>query len=165
MRNLNASIALSVLVFSTFVPAQSNPPYDITQSVIASGGGKSDSAQYSITGTIGQTIAGTNSSAPPIAVRGGFWQFFLSPTAAMVSISGRVLTKTGEPIALVRVSLHGSDGGVRSAITNPFGNFRIDDIQAGQTYVLSATHRRHQFVAQAISVTDEITDLEITPLD
>ncbi len=153
------------MIFSVFTPGQSGGPYEITQSVMASGGGKSDSSSYSITGTVGQAIAGTNSSAPPIAVRGGFWQFFLSPTAAMVSISGRVLTTAGQPITLVRVTVQGSDGSIRSAITNPFGNFRIDDIQAGQTYVLSASHRRYQFVPEAISVHDEIRDLVIRPIE
>lgn len=145
--------------------AQSNPPYEITQSVIASGGGKSDSDQFSVTGTVGQSVAGTNSTGSPFAVSGGFWQFFIGPTAAMVSISGRVSTSNGQPISRVIVIIEGSHGGMRTAMTNTFGRFRIDDIAAGQTYIVSAAHRRYQFVPQAIMVTDSIGDLVIRPIE
>lgn len=156
---------LTLLLFSTNTLAQSNPPYEITQSVIASGGGKSDSVQFSVTGTVGQTIAGTNSTASPFAISGGFWQFFIGPTAAMVSIGGRVTTSNGQPISRVFVIVEGSHGGMRTAVTNTFGNFRIDNIAAGQTYILSAMHRRHQFVPQAIMVNDSIADLVIRPIE
>src|SRR5688572_3044094 len=51
-------VALSVLLISGIAIAQSDGPYNITQSVIANGGGRSSDAQYSITGTAGQHAAG-----------------------------------------------------------------------------------------------------------
>jgi hypothetical protein len=167
MKKIRVYFLVGLLVSAMYLhsSAQSGGDFAIIQSVIAGGGSKSDATSYSITGTVGQSLAGTRSSATPFSVRGGFWQSFLSPTAALVSISGRVLTPTGQPIALVRVTILGSDGNVRAAITNPFGNFRIDDVQAGQTYILSAYHRRYQFVPEAISITDEISDLEIRSIE
>src|SRR5687767_3912147 len=99
-KKMSAALVFYVSLSAT-ISAQSDDPYGITQSVIASGGGRSDSAPYSITGTVGQTLAGTNSSGAQFRVRGGFWQPSLAPSAAMVSISGSVLTPDGQPIGRV----------------------------------------------------------------
>ncbi|MBS1786104.1 MAG: hypothetical protein JST85_00175 [Acidobacteria bacterium] len=52
-------------------PAQSGGSYNITQSVIAGGGGASASGSYSETGVIGQSVVGA-SSGGQYAVEGGF---------------------------------------------------------------------------------------------
>ncbi|HLA95930.1 MAG TPA: carboxypeptidase-like regulatory domain-containing protein [Pyrinomonadaceae bacterium] len=145
--------------------AQSGGSYEITQSVIASGGGKSDGGTYSITGTVGQPVPGINSSNPPYSATGGFWQAFFAPTAAMVSISGRITTIGGQPISRVSVIVEGPGGLIMSAITNTFGNFHINNIQAGQTYIVSARHRRYEFAPQVISVNDEISGFVMQPLN
>src|SRR6266700_7879122 len=70
----------------------SGGPYSLDQSVIASGGGDATGGSYAIIGTSGQSTAGTFSTAGGYGVRGGFWQGTLFPTAAPVSVRGRVLT-------------------------------------------------------------------------
>ena len=146
------------------VASQSGGPYAITQSVIANGGGSSDGGSYSITGTTAQNIAGVQSSNSSIEIRGGFWQFFLTPTAASVSVMGRVVDSAGRPISGVSVSIEGAVGIPRSTRTTTFGYFTFNDIEVGRTYLLSASHRRYSFVPTAIVLTDTVADIEIVAL-
>jgi hypothetical protein len=81
-------------------------------------------------------------------------------TAAAVTVGGRVTTVEGLGIAKVRVTLIDSDGAVRSAITNPFGYYAFDEVQAGETYVLSVSSKRYRFAnsPRLISLFDSLTD-------
>ena len=157
---------LSTLCAGFLAHAQSGGGYVITQSVIAGGGGTSNQDSYSVTGTISQPIAGTDSIGSAFRVRGGFWQSQLSPTAAMVTVSGRVSTAENRGISKARVTIDSSDGTTRTALTGPFGYFRFDDVEAGQTYIVSVNSKRFQFAnpTQAVSVNEEITGLDFTAL-
>src|SRR6185295_17866885 len=72
--------------------------YSLDQSVIANGGLESAGGTYAIVGTPGQPSAGIFSTSGGFGVRGGFWQGFLGPTAATVSIRGRVTTANGRGV-------------------------------------------------------------------
>ncbi len=93
------------------------------------------------------------------------WQR-VTPTAANVSVSGRVLTANGNGIRNVFVKLTDPSGATRRVISTSFGYFRFDDVEAGQTYVVSVQSKRYQFSnsTQVISVGDEISDLVFTAL-
>jgi hypothetical protein len=80
-----------------------------------------------------------------------------SPTAATVSISGRVMTASGRGIMNVRLSLTDSNGQVRTARTTSFGYYRFDDVQAGETYILSAIGKRYTFSqpVQVLNINEE----------
>lgn len=139
--------------------------YALEQSVIASGGGNSAGGNYGVNGTAGQAAAGTTATGSPYAVRGGFWQPLAGPTAASVSISGRVLTDGGLGIRNVRVTLAGNSlTSPRTALTSSMGYFTFDNIDAGQTYVISIISKRYGFAqpSQIISVTDSVADLVFT---
>ena len=139
--------------------------YSLDQSVIANGGGNSAGGNYAVNGTAGQAAAGTNGTGGAYAVRGGFWQPLVGPTAASVSISGRVLTDSGLGIRNVRVTINGNSlTSPRTALTSSMGYFTFDDIEAGQTYVISIASKRYGFAqpSQIISVTDSVTDLIFT---
>src|SRR4051812_1139873 len=69
----------------------------------------------------------------------------LAPTAASVGISGRIVDSNGYGIAKVRVTLADGTGQARIALTNGFGYFRFDNIQAGATYIVEAFAKRYQF--------------------
>jgi hypothetical protein len=86
---------------------------------------------------------------------------FLAPTAANVSLGGRVLNSAGRGISSARVALADANGATRYVQTNTFGYFRFKNVEAGQTYFVSALHKRYRFSAstQVISVTDDIDDL------
>ncbi|HVF47658.1 MAG TPA: LamG-like jellyroll fold domain-containing protein [Pyrinomonadaceae bacterium] len=83
------------------------------------------------------------------------------PTAANVSVGGRVLAN-GQGVSRAGVTLTDSSGNSRSAMTNAFGYFRFDEVEAGQTYIFTVTHKRYQFAPQVVSVPEEMTELNFT---
>jgi hypothetical protein len=86
----------------------------------------------------------------------------LAPTAANVSVSGRVLTSTGSTVAGARVTIADAQAGTsRTAITNSFGYFSFDEVASGNNYILSTTAKRLSFASQLLQVTDTITGVEI----
>src|SRR5690349_13341997 len=104
-------IFLIVILF-LMIPAaaQSGGQFGITQSVIANGGADSNGGNFIVTGTTAQTSVGANPSGGNFGLRGGFWQAFFAPTAALVSVSGKVSTATGGGISNVRVLMTGQTG-------------------------------------------------------
>ena len=68
------------------------------------------------------------------------------PTAADVSIAGRVDTNQGQGIRNVGITLVDAFGTQRSAITGPFGYYRFDGLNVGELYVLRARSKRYVFV-------------------
>jgi CSLREA domain-containing protein len=83
----------------------------------------------------------------------------VTTTAASVSIGGRVSDASGRGLSGARVALTDASGSVRYATTNPFGYYRFAEVAAGETYVLTATHKRCEFSAQAVSVNEERDDI------
>jgi Carboxypeptidase regulatory-like domain len=171
MKNLfKLSLAvLTAVLTAANLAAQTSPQYEIKQSVVAGGGASSSggtSPTFGVTGTIAQPSAGGNSTGTTMTggnfgLRGGFWQAFIAPTAAMVSVSGRVTTANGNGISNVRVSMTNQAGASATAVSNSFGNFRFDDVAAGEIYVFTVQSRRYQFSvpSQVLSVSDNVTDL------
>lgn len=82
------------------------------------------------------------------------------PTAAGVSLSGRVLTADGRGLRNAVVVLTDRNGVSRRALSSSFGYYRFDDVQAGEMYVVSVTSKRYQFTPHVVSVTNEITGLD-----
>lgn len=167
MKKHIAGIMILAAFSAAAAHSQSDGGYQIDRSVIANGGGTTSSERYSLTGTIGQVTAGTTSwgvGAGLYGVSGGFWHPQFGPTAATVSLGGRALAADGRPIALARITLVNANGAARVAISNGFGYFRVDSVEAGQTYLLSATHRQFHFLTQAVVINDHVTALELTAL-
>lgn len=79
----------------------------------------------------------------------------LAPTAANVSIGGRIFMPdgvTGMPRA--KITLTG--GGLttpRTFITNPFGYYSFDDLPVGQTYVLTVGSKQYTFATPSVVIT------------
>ena len=160
---------LTVVLALTVSPASAQiatgGAYALEQSVIANGGGNSAAGIYGVVGTTGQTAAGTNGTGGTYSLRGGFWSPGFAPSAANVSISGSVLREDGLGIRNVRVTINGGSlTTARTALTSSFGYFTFEDIEAGQTYIISVASKRYGFAqpSQAISVLDNITDLVFT---
>ncbi len=152
------------LSLSLIVPAQSGGAFEITQSVVSNGGGQSDGGSFGLTGTTGQSLAGTNSTGGAFAVRGGFWQSFFAPSAALVSVSGQVLQANGGGISRARLNLTSSNGTTRTILSGSLGYFRFDDVEVGQTYILTVVSKRYLFInnTQVITVLEEIGELNFT---
>jgi fibronectin-binding autotransporter adhesin len=93
--------------------------------------------------------------------KGAFEAF--APTAASVSISGRV-TNGKSAITRAQVFLTDQNGETKTVLTNTFGHFRFEQIEAGQTYIVNVNAKSYQFNPQIISPTEEISDLTFVPV-
>jgi hypothetical protein len=84
----------------------------------------------------------------------------LPPTAAHVSISGRVLTSGGLGIARVTVALTDGAGQIRYATTNSFGSYQFDGVPSGAIYILSVASPKYQFSqsSRVLSVAETVSD-------
>jgi len=84
-------------------------------------------------------------------------------TAADVTITGRVARADGRGIGRVYVTLSG--GGLAEplyALTNPFGYYRFDGVESGETYVLSVTAKRYRFAdpQRVLNLDDSIANVD-----
>ena len=146
--------------------------YTLTQTAIANGGasgtGASAGGNYSLEGTIGQAAAGTRQQNSPNTFQPGFWtaQPFV-PTAASVTVGGRVLAANGIGIRNVRITLTGASGETRTAISSAFGYFRFDNVAAGETYIFSVFAKRFAFSqpTQVRSIVEDTDDIIFTAND
>lgn len=91
---------------------------------------------------------------------------FVSPTAANVSLSGRVTDAYGRAISRTLVSLADSSGNMRTAITNTFGYYRFNDVPAGADYIISVTNGKRSFNPSSIvySAVDNADDIDFVAL-
>ena len=158
-----------LLIFSFTSPAQisTGGGFSLEKSVIASGG-ESVGGAFSVTGTAGQNAAGTLTQNGDFFQIGGFWTADrLAPTAASVSIGGKVTTLNGVGIRSVIVTLTDSEGGIRTAVTGSFGNYRFTEVEVGGIYVLEVKAKKYFFSnpVRIVSVNDELTELDFTADD
>ena len=164
-RIIALSICLMALAAAATAQVAQGGTYTLEQSVIAGGGGTSSGGTFSITGTTGQSAAGASSTGGTFNVKGGFWTPGpFAPTAAGVSISGRVVDIDGSPLANISIRLSNGSEMIRFAQTDQLGEFHIDDVEVGRTYLVFAKGRRFTFTAQVVSVQDEISGLVFTGL-
>jgi hypothetical protein len=80
------------------------------------------------------------------------------PTAANVSVSGRVLSSGGFAIKGARVFMTKPDGTPMMALTNSFGYYNFDAVPAGDGYVMRVTSKGWAFQPRVVNVTDSLTD-------
>ena len=103
-----------------------------------------------------KSVCGNLPSLSKVVVATGF-----SPTAAAVSISGRVVTAGGNGIRNARVLLTDQNGVTRTVITSAFGYYQFAGVQSGTTYVLNVSAKRFVFAPRVVALSDEVTDLEL----
>jgi hypothetical protein len=84
------------------------------------------------------------------------------PTAASVTIGGRVLTPSGKGLNAASVVLDLNDGTTRYAMTNTFGYYSFPDVSAGQSAVVSVSSKRYSYLPQVLMINEDITDLNFT---
>ncbi|MDQ4120631.1 MAG: carboxypeptidase regulatory-like domain-containing protein [Acidobacteriota bacterium] len=83
------------------------------------------------------------------------------PTAASVSIGGRIMTAKGRGTSNVLLILTDSTGETRTVMSNAFGYYRFTDVSAGATYTLTASAKRFVFdnPTQTLFVSGEMTEI------
>lgn len=86
---------------------------------------------------------------------------FAPPTAATVSVGGRVVRSNGRAASQVRIIMTDSTGVERYTSTNIFGYFRFNNVPVGETYIFSAHGKGYQPVTFVRTVMEELTDLNI----
>jgi uncharacterized delta-60 repeat protein len=86
----------------------------------------------------------------------------IAPTAAAVSVSGRVLSKNGSSISNAVVTMTDSHGNSKRYITGAFGFYRFTDVIVGETYVINVSSKRYEFAAQVVYITEDVGDLNFT---
>lgn len=87
----------------------------------------------------------------------------LGPVAAGVSVSGRVSDMFGRGVPLSVVRIDDGRGFVRSTRTNSFGYYRLTDIPAGETYVVSVNDRLGRFSPRVVFLTEDLSGLDFAP--
>lgn len=85
----------------------------------------------------------------------------VGPTAAAVSIGGRLTTATGLPVSKATVYLTDTRGQVRTTLSNGFGLYTFEDVTVGETYIVSVLSKRYTFTPVAISPTDSTSELNL----
>jgi hypothetical protein len=82
----------------------------------------------------------------------------LAPTAATVTVSGRVISgKRG--VALATVYLTDQNGVTRTSTTDSVGYYSFENVQAGETYVFNVLSKGYTFTPQVINVVDQMDEL------
>jgi predicted outer membrane repeat protein len=95
----------------------------------------------------------------------GAFEFLIGPSAANVSISGRVVTGQGKGVSGISnasIVLSAPDGDSWTARSNSFGYFELTGIPADGTYLITVTHKRYTFEAQSLNVRDDVEGLIIS---
>jgi hypothetical protein len=108
------------------------------------------------------TMSWTLTNSAPWALRAVSIQPAIT-TAAEIAISGTVRTSRGLPIRNALVIMNTSTG-TRSTLTNAFGYYMFDKVQSGQTVLLNASARRLMFAPRAITVSDQLKNIDIVSL-
>ncbi|MGB7200758.1 MAG: S8 family serine peptidase [Pyrinomonadaceae bacterium] len=93
------------------------------------------------------------------------YTFNAPPTAANVSVSGRITDVFGNGLSRVRVTITADDNTAISAVTSSFGYYRFEELEVGRTYIVSAFRKRYNFDSRIISLTDEIFNLDFIALE
>lgn len=170
MKNERKNIAarsttlLLILLFHSSFDAQSGNGFEITEAVVAGGGTSSTGGIFEVDSTLGQPVLGGAAGFGSFALTSGFWNYnTLAPTAAPVSISGRVMTPTGAGLFNAILYLQTRDGEIFVTRSGSFGYYMFDGIEAGQTVFISVESKRYTYTPRTIQLADVVTDLDFTP--
>lgn len=135
---------------------------------VPAGTSESELRAYRINNGAAQQIGSSADAANNLVTANGVTQFSpwtlaapAAPTAATVSISGRIMSGR-RAVSGARVTMTDQSGARRFATTNAFGYYLFADVAAGETYVFGASVKRFEFPAQVVSVNEDISDLNFT---
>ncbi len=92
-----------------------------------------------------------------------FVQQVVGPTAANVSVTGRVLTAEGRGVYGARVVMTDSSGQARMALTNPLGYYRFTEVPSDAIYTFTVSAKTYVTGEGIVrNITDNVTDLNFT---
>lgn len=134
----------------------------------AAANGQTVNLRWRIVSDASDTAAGVpGQRIDDVALTGGSilsgYSCTLAPTAAAVSVSGRVIMPKNAGLTNASVTITDTNGVSQTVRTGKSGNFHFADISAGETYILTVTAKRYSYAPQVISVTENITELNFFP--
>lgn len=154
-----------ILVLTTVIKfSQTGGNFEIEKSVVASGGNTSAGGNFTLESTSGQPTLNASPQDGQYQVLSGFWTPVFAPTAASVSVSGRVTLLNGRGMPRAIVSYIDGSGNIKTEQTSPFGYFRFTNVEVGQTYIFQVSAKGYLFAPQVINVDDSISSLNFSPL-
>ena len=115
----------------------------------------SSPTNQSISSTTGQLLSATYQNG----------NVQIGSTASGVSISGRVLTAEGRGLRNALVAVTRPDGTVQTATTSSFGYYTINNVESGQSYVVSVQTRRYRFAPRVVQAIDNLADVDFIGLE
>lgn len=161
---LPAVVILTIATMTNAARSQvaSGSTFTLEKAVISNGGGGSSGTLFSLEGTAGQSSAGP-ASGTLYSLEPGFWYTSLAPTAAAVSVSGRVFSPSGSGLPHAVVLLTDESGTTRSALTTGLGYYVIDGLTAGQTIIIEVRSKVFEFEPRALTLYENLADVDFTP--
>jgi len=137
--------------------------------VITDLGGSDEAANAVLIQPDGKIVVGGEGNAgTPTFRRLTLLRFFgdtFAPSAASVSVGGRVLAPNGLGISSARVTIiNAQNGEARTALTNGFGYYEFPEILSGEAYVLEASHKRYTFEPRFMTILDSIGNADIVAI-
>lgn len=139
--------------------------YELKRSAVANGGGDVSGGAYSGTATIGQPVVGGSTTFDVSAHYIGFWLPEFAPTAAGVSIAGRVFAPGGAGLTNATIYLTGRGGETLVTRTSSFGYYHFDGVEVGQTVIISVSSRRYLYPPRTLSLHENVTDVDFLPIE
>jgi hypothetical protein len=86
----------------------------------------------------------------------------VAPTAAGVSIQGRVADASGVGLRNTTITLTDLNGREYRVVSNTYGEFNFSDIPSGQSYVVSVSKKGYHFDSFMLQVTDSVSGLLVS---
>ncbi|MBV9240507.1 MAG: carboxypeptidase regulatory-like domain-containing protein [Acidobacteria bacterium] len=107
--------------------------------------------------TAGKNICGSIPTLGNVVVALGS-----QPTAANVTVAGRVTTASGAGLRNAVMTLVDSHGVTHMTLTTAFGYYSFDNIETGQSVAVTVTSRKYVFApnSRVITLNDAVTDLD-----
>jgi hypothetical protein len=94
-------------------------------------------------------LDGDNNGTATVDI-GAFEAAAITPTAASVTVGGRVKTADGRGIRNVIVTITFPSGEQRSVVSGALGYYRFSDVPAGETYVFTVVAKRYSFTQPSL---------------
>lgn len=98
--------------------------------------------------------------AAPSAESSSNFSILVSPSAAPVTVSGRVLRSSGRSVSGAIVTLVGDNGLSYSTRTNTFGYYRIEGLPSGRVYFGSVSAKGLSFPSRTFSLESDLDGID-----
>ena len=85
-----------------------------------------------------------------------------APTAASATVSGKIQDSRGRTISRARIRITDQNGESWTGLSSSFGEYSIEGIPVGGTYLVEASRKGYSFGTRVISVQDDLTGIDFT---